>query len=330
MANGRFVTGSNLPRSVEKVLERASGWLSMHRRNTGSASLKFRFVGKGRLYFFVVLLAILALTSPVVSGESHYWMPTFGVSWAGRTIDVSIASSPSMAMGRDMVVKAAETWNEAQLWFRAMYFPNGNVYTFLIGKRPLNVLVDFTDYWTVSNYCPSTPFGVEGCTTLRFNYSGNITQAIVFLDIKRLINPDNDSMYLVLHEFGHALGLPDLPWSSFSLCTFQDLMCLYYRDEYPSTLDLYALHELAGGNHMTNVVLPSNIPYAYYLPPESPNMPSTVELATRSTTLSSSVTPSLQSEKSTWLTGFILAGLIGSGTVILFAIITKKLKPSSP
>ena len=278
--------------------------------------------GKETLYF-IVLFTVLSLTSPMAEAKSQYWMPTFGVSWASQTIDVNVPAEPALA--RDIAVKAVEIWNDAQLWFKAKYFPEGKTYTFIIDKRPINILVDFTDYWSVSNYCPSLPLGVVGCTRLSWNYSGNITQAIVFLDTKQLTNPNTGSIFLALHEFGHTLGLPDLPSSPTSPCQFQDLFCLYYADRYPSTLDLYALHELAEGKRETKVSLPPWIPYDYYVPTASLILAST-GAATTATALKLSNTPSIQGWASNWLATCVVAALVPSGTAIIFALIVKRSK----
>jgi len=275
---------------------------------------------------FIVVLAVLSLASPIAQAKSPYWMPTFGVSWASRTVDVSIPAEPAVA--RELVLKAVEIWNEAQLWFKVTYFPEGKVYTFLIGKRPLDILVDFSDYWSVSNYCPSIPLGVEGCTDVSWNYSRNITQAIVFLDTKQLSNPDSGSIFLVLHEFGHALGLPDLPSSPTSPCQFQDLFCLYYVNQYPSTLDLYALHELAEGIREPMVFLPSRIPYYYYVPSASP-IPISTGPATTATAVRAPMTLSIHEQALNQLATFVLATVICSGAVILLAFIVKRSKRRS-
>ena len=270
-----------------------------------------------------VLLVILTLTSPIAQAKTAYSMPTFGASWASQTLVVNVPAQPTAA--RDIVARAVEIWNQAQLWFKTTYFPKGNAYTFLIGKHPANVLVDFSDYWSVSNYCPSIPLGVEGCTTLRWNLANNITQAIVFLDTKRLTQPNNDSIFLVLHEFGHALGLPDLPLTPTSTCQFQDLLCLYYLDQYPSTLDLYTLHELAGGNRQTIASLPSNIPYSNYIPSESVSLPPTIIAeATSAASKAPTSTAPLEGWESNQLTTILFAIAIFSSTLILGASFSKR------
>lgn len=229
-------------------------------------------------FYIVFLLFIVFFTAPVVQArpQSQYWIPTFGASWPGPLIYVRVPSTPTVA--HDLVVKAITIWDQAQSWFKATYFPNGKTYTFAIGNEQSRVQVEFTDYWTVSNYCSSAPLGVDGCTHIRWDDSNNITRAVVFLDTGLLTyqGPKYDPLFLVLHEFGHALGLTDYP-SSIS-CPFQDLLCMYYPNEYPSTLDLYGLHQLAGGNRQTDVLLPTAVPYAYYMSaigPKTPTMTTT-------------------------------------------------------
>lgn len=190
--------------------------------------------------------------------------------------------------------------------------------------------MDFTDYWTVSNYCPTFPLGVEGCTDVRWNGSWNITFALVFLDTNILTQQGqySDSIFLVLPEVGHALGLPDLPSYSSSSCPIQDLMCLYPADKYPSTLDLYALHELAGGNREANVFLPSNIPYSYYMPPMAAKQGLSQSSAEAS--LPTSATPSVQTEVLNWSTFFILAPVVALATAIFLVVCSKSRRRRFP
>jgi hypothetical protein len=204
-------------------------------------------------------------TVPAVQArpQSQYWIPTFGASWPSQLIYVRVPSTPSVA--HDLVLKAITIWDQAQSWFKSTYFPNGRTYTFVVGNEQSHVLVEFTDHWSVSNYCSSSPLGVDGCTHIRWDDSNNITHAVVFLDTSLLTYQGSkyDPLFLALHEFGHALGLTDYP-SSLS-CPFQHLLCMYYPNEYPSTLDLFALHELAGGYRESDVFLPSTVPYTYYM-----------------------------------------------------------------
>jgi hypothetical protein len=219
-------------------------------------------------------------TTPAVQArpQSQYWIPTFGASWPSPLIYVKIPSTPTVA--HDFVARAITIWDHAQSWFKATYFPNGKTYTFAIGNESSHVQVEFTDYWTVNSYCSSTPFGIDGCTHIRWDDSNTITNAIVFLDTSLLTyqGPKYDPLFLVLHEFAYTLGLTDYP-SSVS-CPFQDLLCMYYPNEYPSTLDLYGLHQLAVGNRETKVVLPLSVPYAYYksaISAKTPTMPAAQE-----------------------------------------------------
>lgn len=248
-------------------------------------------------------------TTPAVQArpQSQYWIPTFGASWPSPLIYVRIPSTPAVA--HDLVVRAITIWDQAQSWFRASYFPTGKTYTFAVGNEQSHVQVEFTDYWSVSNYCSSAPLGVDGCTHIRWDASNNITRAVVFLDTGLLTyqGPKYDPLFLVLHELGHALGLTDYP-SSVS-CPFQDLLCMYYPNEYPSTLDLYGLHELASGNRQTDVLLPATVPYAYYL--------STI--STKLTTM-----PITQQGESRSVPRFALAVIITFGWVILLSLNLRK------
>ena len=216
-----------------------------------------------RSFYLAVLLSIVFLMAPVVQARPQYWIPTFGASWPSQSVYVEVPSQPATAY--NLVVKAITIWDQAQSWFRRAYFPNGKTYTFVIRNEHSNVFVEFTDYWSVSYYCSSSLLGVDGCTHIRWDASNNITSAVVYLNTGILTYQGSkyDPLFLVLHELGHALGLTDYP-SSLS-CPFQDLLCMYYPNKYPSTLDLYGLHQLAEGNREADVFLPPTVPYAYYM-----------------------------------------------------------------
>ncbi len=223
-------------------------------------------------------------------------------------IYVKVPSEPAIAHG--LVMKAIAIWDQAQSWFGAKYFPGRGIYTFVIGNGHPLVTVEFADYWTVSNYCPSVTLGVDGCTHIRWDDSKNITSAVVFLDTSFLTYQGSKytPLFLALHELGHALGLTDFP-ASLS-CPFQDLLCMYYPDEFPSTLDLYALHQLALGNKESEVFLPSNVPYAYF----------TSSLKG----LTSPVMPSPQGDESQSISRYALAAMVTTGWIILLWINLKK------
>jgi hypothetical protein len=237
-----------------------------------------------------------------------------------------------------VALRAIAIWNNAQTWFKAAYFPSAAIYKLVIGGENPSVLTDFTNYWSVSNYCPTMPFGVEGCTHLSWDDADNITLALVFLDVGGLTSQTSTHrpVFLALHEFGHALGLPDFPSTSSSQCPFQDLMCLYYPNEYPSTLDLYALHQLAAGIRATHIVLPSYIPYAYYAPTttrtsaEKESVKTTLGAATQpfDFTLNKGATVPGLSTYISWFLGLAFA-VLAIGVLVLFAALRKERRRSA-
>jgi hypothetical protein len=90
------------------------------------------------------------------------------------------------------------------------------------------------------------------------------TSAMIYLDESGV---ERSGVYVVLHELGHILGLGDFA-NDFNSCPYSDIMCYQVTNNevYPSTLDLYAIHLIAGGQLEISVQLPSKIPYSYFSP----------------------------------------------------------------
>ena len=200
--------------------------------------------------FAVLVLVSLAL--PLVHADSqNYWIPTYGQSWVHSTIYVNIPATPTDA--HDMVVHALAIWNAAQLWFASQYFPNGAVYT-LKESSTGTVHVFFTDQAGVDSVAHGEK-GDVGWTEVQGQ--PDITGANVYLVTSKIW------IYLVAHEFGHVLGLGHIAVASESAqtCIYTDLMCHFVYGQLPSTLDLYALHLLAGHSTSDTVTLPAKITY---------------------------------------------------------------------
>lgn len=84
---------------------------------------------------------------------------------------------------------------------------------------------------------------------------------------------------------------------------------MYYPNEYPSTLDLYGLHQLAGGNRQTDVLLPTTVPYAYYMSAIGP----------KTTTM-----PMSQESEQQSVPRFTLAVIVTIGWVVLLSLNLRK------
>jgi predicted Zn-dependent protease len=123
---------------------------------------------------------------------------------------------------------------------------------------------------------------------------------------------------VVMHEFGHALGLGHASSSS----TLNGPEVMYYSSSdnevvYPSTLDVYGLTELYKGTFSQSVQLPSDIPYVMLTEGTVP-LPTVVAPAT-----------SLWDEYKTYLPIIVVLLLLIAAAVVI-AQIRKQKSPEEP
>jgi len=197
----------------------------------------------------LLLLGLLSMLPNSVQATS-YAIPVNG-RFGSLRIGLAIPTSPKWA--HDTVLNASLAWNQGQLWFQRMYFPDGKVFTFVESNYP-NVTVEFAlptkcvnfaVGWTDYTFAPST-------TT--------IISAHTYLD-SSIFNENQESnatarryaFALALHELGRVLGLGNIIDSK----DIMDPLATPKRttqDPMISTLDLFAVHVLASA-----VVLSSNV-----------------------------------------------------------------------
>jgi len=178
----------------------------------------------------------MALTVEVNAQEQY----TIPVTWRLPPGQVKIVVPATPRWAHDAVLDAMRIWNEGQLWFKEKYFKTGEVYTFSESASGVEVRFVYRDQGS-TGVVLETPAG--RMISLRLTDSNNNT-------ISRDVIASCSA-----HELGHILGLGH---TSVHL----DLMWGLVVPGVPSTLDLYAVHMLAGGlKERVIVALPSGIPY---------------------------------------------------------------------
>jgi len=178
----------------------------------------------------------MALTVEV-GAQAQYTIP---VNWQLSPGQVNIAVPATPKWAHDAALDAMKIWNEGQLWFKEKYFKTGRVYTFSESASGIEVRFVYRDQ-SSTGVVLETP--KSRVISLRLTDSNNNTISSVVL------------ASCAAHELGHILGLGH---TSVHL----DLMSGLVIPGAPSTLDLYAVHLLAGDlRERVIVTLPGDIPY---------------------------------------------------------------------
>ena len=148
----------------------------------------------------------------------------------------------------DLVVKAMQVWNQAQVWF--LKTRTGPIFEFT--ENPSGMArVQFTLPQAYASFASWTEYKYQG--------RNQIVGAQVYFDATKAFNPQNQNYAyrLALHELDHVLGLGILLGTT-DIMDARQFQSANLQPEI-STLDLYAIQAKAA--KFTFVHLPSNIPY---------------------------------------------------------------------
>lgn len=172
-------------------------------------------------------------------------MPVNGY-FAYSTVTVSIDETNAWA--HDLVVKAMQVWNQAQLWFQETQ--TGPMFEFVEDPSGM-VRVEFS--------LPPAYADFASWTEYEYQERDQIVGAKVYFDAANTFNPDNENYAyrLALHELGHVLGL-GIVLGTTDIMDARQFQSANLQPEI-STLDLYAIQ--AQAPKFTFVNLPSDISY---------------------------------------------------------------------
>lgn len=212
--------------------------------------------------FPVVLLALALAGSHVVvaHADSGYMIPLEGGRWGTYRISIGIPSNP--AWEQLALLDAINVWNQSQSWFADTYYPGGKLYTFV--QLPPKTVINSPDELPLVTVSFSNVTSVNrvGEVDMTLSPSKAFTSSVLVLPrsyMGQVLNSSYSPWFtrLALHTLGHVLGLDEVQ----GFCDLMEGQNSSCRVASPSTLDLYALHILAGGSMPSNVTLPRDIPY---------------------------------------------------------------------